>query len=398
MQGESAAAQRSGTRLDRAVCVAVLSNPRVLVADDQPDVIAALRLLLRGAGLEADAASSIQDVRDRLNDGVYDLLLMDLNYARDTTSGAEGLELLTEVHARDRHLPIVVMTGWGSIDTAVEAMRRGARAFVPKPWENAALTQTIQREVSEGLALRKADASAARELEDAQVIQRALLPSSMPSIDGCEMAAIWRPASAFGGDCYDALSFSNTRAAISIGDVAGKGLPAALLMSNLQASVRAFAANDAPPAVVVDRANRALCRHTPLDRFVTFFYGVLDTDGRTLHYTNAGHNFPILVRADGSIVRLATGGLVLGVAAEAHYEQDSVALQSGDRLVLFTDGITEAEGRDGDEFGDDRLIETALAHRSGSAWQMVEAIVNRVYDYTGGVFRDDATLVAVAIR
>jgi sigma-B regulation protein RsbU (phosphoserine phosphatase) len=378
--------------------VAVFSNPRVLVADDQPDVIAALRLLLRGAGLETDAASSVQDVRDRLNDRAYDLLLMDLNYARDTTSGSEGLELLTEVHARDRHLPIVVMTGWGSIDTAVEAMRRGAKAFVPKPWENAALTQTIQREVNEGLALRKADASAARELEDAQVIQRALLPSSMPAIDGCEMAAIWRPASAFGGDCYDALSFSNTRAAITIGDVAGKGLPAALLMSNLQASVRAFAVSDAAPAAVVDRANRALCRHTPLDRFVTFFYGVLDTDGRTLHYTNAGHNFPILVRADGSVVRLATGGLVLGVATDARYSQDAVGLQSGDRLVLFTDGITEAEGRDGDEFGDDRLVETALAHRSESPWRLVDAIVNRVTAYTGGIFRDDATLLAVAIR
>jgi len=386
--------------------VAVLSNPRVLVADDQPDVIAALRLLLRGAGLEADSASSVQDVRDRLNDRAYDLLLMDLNYARDTTSGAEGLELLAEVHARDRHLPIVVMTGWGSIDTAVEAMRRGAKAFVPKPWENAALTQTIQREVNEGLASRKADASAARELEDAQVIQRALLPSSMPAIDGCEMAAIWRPASAFGGDCYDVLPFSNTRMAISIGDVAGKGLPAALLMSNLQASVRAFATNDAGPAVVVERANRALCRHTPLDRFVTFFYGVVDTDGpstllgagRTLHYTNAGHNFPILVRADGSVVRLATGGLVLGVAADAHYQQDSVVLQAGDRLVLFTDGITEAERRDGEEFGDDRLVETVVALRGESPLRIVDAIVNRVCAFTGGVFRDDATLMAVSIR
>ena len=133
-QLKSSLSAGGGTRLDRRVRVALASNPRVLVADDQPDVIAALRLLLRGAGLDADAASSIQDVRDRLNDRAYDLLLMDLNYARDTTSGAEGLDLLTEVHARDRHLPIVVMTGWGSIDTAVEAMRRGARAFVPKPW------------------------------------------------------------------------------------------------------------------------------------------------------------------------------------------------------------------------------------------------------------------------
>jgi len=375
-----------------------MRQSRLLVADDQPDVIAALRLLLRGAGLETDAASSVQDVRDRLQDRPYDLLLMDLNYARDTTSGSEGLELLAEVHARDRHLPIVVMTGWGSIDTAVEAMRRGAKAFVPKPWENAALTQTIQREVNEGLALRKADAFAARELEDAQVIQRALLPSVMPAIDRCEMAASWRPASAFGGDCYDALPFSSTRAGISIGDVAGKGLPAALLMSNLQASVRAFATNDAAPALVVERANRALCRHTPLDRFVTFFYGVIDTDRRTLQYTNAGHNFPILVRADGSIERLGTGGLVLGVNADARYAQDSVALRSGDRLVLFTDGITEAERSDGTDFGDDRLVETVRALRGDSPRRMVDAIVHRVCEFTGGVFRDDATLLAIAIR
>ena len=377
--------------------MALASNPRVLVADDQPDVIAALRLLLRGAGLDADSATSVQDVRDRLNDHAYDLLLMDLNYARDTTSGAEGLDLLTEVHTRDRHLPIVVMTGWGSIDTAVEAMRRGARAFVPKPWENAMLTQTIQREVSEGRALRRADAYAARELEDAQLIQRGLLPASMPMLDGCEMAAVWRPASAFGGDCYDALSFSNTRAAISIGDVAGKGLPAALLMSNLQASVRAFASDEATPAEVVERANRALCRHTPLDRFVTFFYGVIDTERRQLQYTNAGHNLPILVRADGTIVRLDAGGLVLGVAADARYTQGTVAISRGDRLVLFTDGITEAESADGQEFDDDRLLQTVVSLRGETPWRMVDAIVQRVSAFTGGHFRDDATLFVAAI-
>lgn len=373
------------------------SNPRVLVADDQPDVIAALRLLLRGAGLDTDSASSIQDVRDRLNDRSYDLLLMDLNYARDTTSGAEGLELLAEVHRRDRHLPIVVMTGWGSIDTAVEAMRRGARAFVPKPWENAVMTATIQREVSEGLALRRADATAAREFEDAQVIQRALLPAAMPTMEACDLAAVWRPASAFGGDCYDVLPFSSTRAAITIGDVAGKGLPAALLMANLQASVRAFSGDDIPPATVVTQTNRALCRHTPLDRFVTFFYGVIDTDLRTLRYTNAGHNLPILVRADGSVARLDGGGLVLGVAPHADYAQASVTLQSGDRLLLFTDGIVEAEGPGGEDYSDERLVEIVVARRTDSPHQLVEAVMTHVASFTGGSFRDDATLVAISI-
>jgi phosphoserine phosphatase RsbU/P len=370
---------------------------RVLIADDQPDVVAALRLLLRSAGFETDSASSVQEVRERLSVKDYDLLLMDLNYARDTTSGREGLELLSEVHERDRLLPIIVMTGWGSIETAVEAMRRGARTFVHKPWENAALTATVTRELDEARARREADAYASRELEHAQRIQRALLPSPLPEIDGCEMAAMWKPAAAFGGDCYDMLRFSNSRLGLSIADVAGKGLPAALLMANLQASVRAFGIEDARPETVTRQVNRALCRHTPLDRFVTFFYATIDTSTRTLACSNAGHNPPILVRADGSVLRPAIGGMVLGILESNAYSQAELPLRSGDRLVLFTDGITEAGSHEGREFGDDRLVEMVVAHRDRPAAELLDAIFRDVSAFTGGVFADDATLISVAV-
>ena len=371
---------------------------RVLIADDQPDVVAALRLLLRGAGFETDAASSVQEVRDRLSVRDYDLLLMDLNYARDTTSGREGLELLTEVHERDRLLPIIVMTGWGSIETAVEAMRRGARTFVHKPWENASLTETVTRELDEARARREADAYASRELEHAQRIQRALLPSPLPEIEGCEMAAMWKPAAAFGGDCYDMLRFSNTRLGLSIADVAGKGLPAALLMANLQASVRAFGTEDARPETVTRQVNRALCRHTPLDRFVTFFYATIDTAAGTLACSNAGHNPPILVHADGSVSRPATGGMVLGVLENNIYSQAELPLRGGDRLLLFTDGITEAGSHEGREFGDDRLVELVIAHRDLSAPELLEAVFRDVNTFTAGRFADDATLISIAVR
>ncbi len=226
-------------------------HPRVLVADDQQDVVAAIRMLLRGAGLEVDPATSVQEVRHRLNSQTYDLVLMDLNYARDTTSGREGLDLLKEIHERDRLLPVIVMTGWGSIDTAVEAMRRGARTFVHKPWDNHALTETVCREIEEGHALRQSDKLAANEQIDAKAIQRALLPATLPSMSGVGLAARWEPALAFGGDCYDALKLTDTHLAISIADVCGKGLPAALLMSNLLASLRAFAASERAPRDVV---------------------------------------------------------------------------------------------------------------------------------------------------
>lgn len=370
---------------------------RVLVADDQPDVVAAIRMLLRGAGLEVDPATSVQEVRHRLDSQKYDLVLMDLNYARDTTSGREGLDLLKEIHERDRLLPVIVMTGWGSIDTAVEAMRRGARTFVHKPWDNHALTETVCREIEEGHAQRQSDRLAATEHADAQAIQRALLPAALPATSGVGLAARWQPALAFGGDCYDAMRVSDTHLAISIADVCGKGLPAALLMSNLLASLRAFSASARTARDVVSSVNRALCRQKDLRRFVTLFYALYDSTTRVLTYTNAGHNPPIVLRHNRSCERLTTGGTVTGIFDESTYEEGRVTLAPGDRLVLFTDGITEARSLAGDDFDDGGLMRTLERCRHLDAQSMVDAIFEDVGTFAGGRLQDDATAVVAAI-
>ncbi len=382
----------------RASSGPVTSKARVLVADDQPDIISALRLALKTAGFEAASAASIEEITRQVEASEFDLLLMDLNYARDTTSGAEGLALIGEMHGRHPHLPIVAMTGWANVDTAVEAMRRGARGYVPKPWDNDALIEIIRREVEEGRAARRADAHATREWSEARAIQHALLPSTLPAFSGVDLAARWEPASEFGGDYYDVMPLGDGAVAVCIADVCGKGLPAALLMSNVQATTRAFMAPGAVPEQAVAAINRALCHHAGLGRFVTLFVAIYDLPARTLRFCNAGHNPPIVAHADGRVTRLSAGGLVAGAFETARYEGGVIALERGDRVCLFTDGLSEATSPAGVEFGDARLVDVVAAARLLDAAGVIDAVFGHVRVATGGPCQDDATALVLGIR
>ena len=370
---------------------------RVLVADDQPDILEALRWLLTAEGYQPQFVSSTDAVMERLKADAFDLLLMDLNYSRDTTSGREGLELIPRVRAHDPGLPIVVMTGWGSIDTAVEAMRRGAKSFVQKPWEDVTLLEILQREIAEARAARRRDERQQRELEDARLIQRGLLPTAVPQVAGIDLAVAWQPASGVGGDCFDTLAFGSALG-VSIADIAGKGLPAALLMSNLQAAVRAFAQESAAPSAICSSVNRLLCRNMASGRFATFCYAHVDPASRRIVYSNAGHNPPLLIHQNGTVAQLTEGGMVLGIFPDSAYAQAALRMASGDRLVFYTDGITEARNTEGDEYGEERLTEAALGVRTLSPEAMKDALLADVNAFTGGRFEDDATLIVVAIQ
>jgi sigma-B regulation protein RsbU (phosphoserine phosphatase) len=168
-------------------------------------------------------------------------------------------------------------------------------------------------------------------------------------------------------------------------------------MSNLLASLRAFAASARTPRDVVTSVNRALCRQKDLRRFVTLFYALYDSTTRVVTYTNAGHNPPIVLRQNGSCERLPTGGTVTGIFDESTYEEGRVTLCPGDRLVLFTDGITEARSIAGDDFDDDGLLRTLERCRHLDAQSMVDAIFEDVGTFAGGSLQDDATAVVAAI-
>lgn len=373
-------------------------TPRILIADDQADLLDALRLLLKAEGLHMEAVASPDAALAALKTKPYDLLLMDLNYTGDTTSGTEGIDLLSRVQAIDSSLPIVVMTGWGSVDLAVEAMRRGVRDFVQKPWDNAQLLSTLHNEIAAGRDLRRQVANDKREYDEATRIQRKLLPSSVPPLDGCDIAIQWQPAAGVGGDCFDTISFGPSRLALSIADVVGKGIPAALLMSNLQAAVRAFATDGAQPAELCQQVNRILCGRIAEGRFISFFYCRIDTALGVVTYTNAGHYLPVIVHADGSTCRMSEGGPVLGVFPDAIYEQAHVQIAPGDRLILFTDGVTEARDSNDEEYGEARLIQAAVENRTCSAAALEARLTQDVATFTGGQLQDDATLIVVAVE
>jgi sigma-B regulation protein RsbU (phosphoserine phosphatase) len=370
--------------------------PHVLLADDQPDVLESLRLLLGPEGFRTEAVTTPDQVVASLARGRVDLLLMDLNYTRDTTSGVEGLTLVDRIRAVEPLLPIVAMTGWSTVELAVEAMRKGVRHFVQKPWDNDALVSLVRSEVEQGRTRRRMARQQRRELEEAQVVQRSLLPHSLPVLPGVELAVHWQPASGVGGDAFDVALLDEQRLAISVADVAGKGLPAALLMSNVQGTIRAVAAGS-NPAEICGHLNRTLVGQIPEGRFVTLVLAVLDPRTRRVVYSNAGHNQPVRVGRDGAAQRLDRGGPVLGVVPDATYELGALTLEPGDRLVFFTDGIVEAtDGRD--EFGEERFVALVQAHRALPARDLVARIVEEVQAFSHDLHADDATVVALAVE
>jgi sigma-B regulation protein RsbU (phosphoserine phosphatase) len=380
------------------VNTATAQVPRTLIADDQPDVRAALRLLLKGAGFQTEAADSPAAVLDAIKQQKFDLVLMDLNYARDTTSGKEGLDLISSIQALDNDLPIVVMTAWATVDLAVETMRLGVRDFVEKPWENSRLLRKLRTQIEQGqLRRREHDREHQFRLEllEAREIQRGLMPRRMPNLNGFSLASAWQPAHDVSGDYLAAYKFNESRAALCVADVAGKGLPAALLMSNMQAALKSFASETISPSELCEKLNRLMCGNTPLRKFVSCFYGDLDVSNRTMTFTNAGHNPPFLMRRNGECIRLDDGGCVIGAFPESKFTQGEIRFDGCDKLVLFTDGVTEARNASGEEFGEERLEARLRSYRGCNAAELRTAILEEVKEFCADNFDDDAALMVV---
>ena len=258
--------------------------------------------------------------------------------------------------------------------------------------ENGRLTEAIKAET-------RAREKQARELELGREVQERLFPQEFPAIPGLDYAGACRPALGVGGDYYDFLPISNEGLGIAIGDISGKGIPAALLMATLRAFLRGQAIDhETDLSAVVANLNRLVFESSAQNRYATFFVGTYDSAARVLSYVNAGHNAPMVIRAGGEVVRLEAGGSVVGLMRAGAWEQEQVKLECGDLLIAYTDGISEAMNHEDEEWGEERMIDAVRAVQGAPPRAMLEHIVRSADAFVAGTPQyDDMTLIVARV-
>lgn len=325
---------------------------KVLVVDDQPDVREALRLLLKGAGYSAEMAGSPNDALAAAAYADHDLIVVDMNYTCDTTSGDEGLKLVGGLRAQRPHVPIIAMTAWSTVELAVEAMHRGACDFIPKPWDNRHFLSVIEKHLH---TPPDSHTPLDAELSIARKVQRKLLPPPHFSTCGVECECASLSAGEISGDLYDFFRIDAKTIGFVLGDVSGKGIGAALLVANLQATIRSLGELALHPGKLIERVNGLFSDSTRPEHYATLFYAAYDSSTHELRYVNCGHPAPVILRQDGAVELLDATSTVLGMFRDLGCEERIVHLMSGDRVIMFSDGFSEAKM---DEEPDDWALTT----------------------------------------
>ena len=369
---------------------------KILVVDDEPDleqlVLQRMRREIRRGRYTFVFAHNGVEALERLGeDHEIDMVLSDINMPR-----MDGLTLLEQIPSVTSNVRSVVVSAYGDMKNIRTAMNRGAFDFVTKPIDFEDLKVTVERTLRhlvmwrEALEARDRLVSIQNELDVASKMQQSILPTEFPRGADYQIFANMEPAREVGGDFYDVVRLDEGRIGLTIADVSGKGVPAALFMMSSRTQLKGAAIGGGGPDAVLGEVNRLLVEDNEATMFVTVFHAVFDPASGRLAYANGGHNPPLVVHADGSAEALPTSsGLALGLMPDVDYEEHEATLAPGDTVVFYTDGVTEAENGKSELFGTERLDRVFEGAPPQGAEQATGAIFAAVHAFAGGAPQSD---------
>ena len=381
----------------------------LLIVDDEISNLQKLRRTFFGDFRIFEALTG-QDAIQLLRKQDVDVIITDQRMPETT-----GIDVLRESLLLQPEAVRIILTGYTEIDYLMDAINEGqVHRYITKPWEPFSLKRTVMQDL-ELVHLKREHRLLQEQVRIARQVQSRLFPQKLPEIPTLDYSGVCQPAGEVGGDYYDVLKVSSNQYCLAVGDISGKGISAALLMASLQALLRSHASQTPENlAAVVTEVNRLLCAMTEENRFATLFCAVYDDSKRQLTYVNAGHNPPLLFRRGASgadiqpavsspqrarsngILRLEGSGAVLGMFPEGAYEHHRLTLGPGDTLVVYTDGITEAQDIRGQEYGEKRLRDLVHSKISLSPLDLQDQLLANVKNFAGEVpIRDDLTLLLV---
>lgn len=383
---------------------------KIMVVDDETDLELVIRQKFRKQIRNNEyefffAYNGLEALAKLIEHPDISIILSDINMPE-----MDGLTLLTKLNELKRpNLKTVIVSAYGDMDNIRMAMNRGAFDFVTKPVDFNDLEITIQKTIDQLEIIRRALddhdqlISLQRDLDIAKDIQQAILPKQFPpfpDITDFDIYGSMTAAKMVGGDFFDFFLIDNERVGFVIGDVSGKGVPAAIFMAVSRTLIRATGLKGIPSNECLNYANKLLCGESLDSMFVTVFYGILNFKTGELDYTNAGHNIPYILRSNGDLFKFPyTNNTIIGAFDFYEFEAQSVKMEKGDTLLLYTDGVTEAFNITEELYGDDRLIDALKKFSNDGVKTLIDNMVGDVFTFAGEAPQsDDITALALQLK